>query len=135
MHTPAAAVTAKHVKVRTHACHAVKFFGAKRRSIGHCPYRRYRHVTALGWISFSSAAQGAGQTPADILGGVSLVVWTITVIVADQVCHSWSCARRTMARVGLFARCGLLHEHKKKRGTTLVLWALMLRPDTCSATV
>jgi KUP system potassium uptake protein len=67
---------------------------------------------------------GAGQTSADVLGGVSLVIWTITIIVAIKYAILVLRAQND-GEGGLFALYGLLHEHKK-RGTTLLLWALML---------
>jgi KUP system potassium uptake protein len=67
---------------------------------------------------------GAAQTPADVLGGVSLVVWTITIIVAVKYAILVLRAQND-GEGGLFALYGLLHEHKK-RGTTLMLWALMV---------
>jgi KUP system potassium uptake protein len=67
---------------------------------------------------------GAAQTPADVLGGVSLVIWTITVIVASKYAILVLRAQND-GEGGLFALYGLLHEHKK-RGTTFLLWALML---------
>jgi KUP system potassium uptake protein len=67
---------------------------------------------------------GAAQTPTDVVGGVSLVIWTITVIVAIKYAILVLRAQND-GEGGLFALYGLLHEHKK-RGTTLLLWALML---------
>jgi KUP system potassium uptake protein len=67
---------------------------------------------------------GGGQTSADVLGGVSLVIWTITIIVAIKYAILVLRAQND-GEGGLFALYGLLHEHKK-RGTTLLLWALML---------
>lgn len=122
MHTPAAAVTAKHVKVRTHvprgsfAGLSVGALGIVYGDIGTSP------LYAMDQLFFGRA--GAAQTPADILGGVSLVVWTITVIVAIKYAILVLRAQND-GEGGLFALYGLLHEHKK-RGTTLVLWALML---------
>ncbi len=66
----------------------------------------------------------AAQTPTDVLGGVSLVIWTITVIVAIKYAILVLRAQND-GEGGLFALYGLLHEHKS-RGTTLLLWALML---------
>jgi KUP system potassium uptake protein len=63
-------------------------------------------------------------TPADVLGGVSLVIWTITVIVAIKYALLVLRAQND-GEGGLFALYGLLHEHNK-RGMTLLLWALML---------
>ncbi len=67
---------------------------------------------------------GAVQTPAEVLGGVSLVIWTITVIVAIKYAILVLRAQND-GEGGLFALYGLLHEDNK-RGTTLLLWALML---------
>ncbi len=67
---------------------------------------------------------GAAQTPAEVLGGVSLVIWTITVIVAIKYAILVLRAQND-GEGGLFALYGLLHEHKK-RGMRLLLWALML---------
>jgi len=67
---------------------------------------------------------GAAQTAAEVLGGVSLVIWTITVIVAIKYAIFVLRAQND-GEGGLFALYGLLHEHKV-RGTTVVLWALML---------
>ncbi len=67
---------------------------------------------------------GAAQTPAEVLGGVSLVIWTITVIVAMKYAILVLRAQND-GEGGLFALYGLLHEHKK-RGMRLLLWALML---------
>ncbi len=122
MHTPPAVVTAKHVKVRTHvprgsfAGLSVGALGIVYGDIGTSP------LYAMDQLFFGRA--GAAQTPADILGGVSLVVWTITVIVAIKYAILVLRAQND-GEGGLFALYGLLHEHKK-RGTTLVLWALML---------
>jgi KUP system potassium uptake protein len=66
----------------------------------------------------------AAQTPADVLGGVSLVIWTITVIVAVKYAIFVLRAQND-GEGGVFALYGLLHE-QRKRGTTLLLWALML---------
>jgi KUP system potassium uptake protein len=67
---------------------------------------------------------GAQQTQADVLGGVSLVIWTITVIVAIKYAILVLRAQND-GEGGLFALYGLLHE-QKRRGTTPILWALML---------
>jgi len=71
----------------------------------------------------SGAAAGA-QTPAEVLGGVSLVIWTITIVVAIKYAILVLRAQND-GEGGLFALYGLLHEHRK-RGTTLLLWSLML---------
>ena len=67
---------------------------------------------------------GTALTPADVLGGVSLVIWTITIIVAIKYALLVLRAQND-GEGGLFALYGLLHEHNK-RGMTLLLWALML---------
>ena len=67
---------------------------------------------------------GSAQTSADVLGGVSLVIWTITLIVAIKYAILVLRAQND-GEGGVFALYGLLAEHKK-RGTTLLLWSLML---------
>ncbi len=67
---------------------------------------------------------GTAPTPEAVLGGVSLVIWTITVIVAIKYAILVLRAQND-GEGGLFALYGLLHEHKK-RGTKLLLWALMV---------
>lgn len=72
---------------------------------------------------FFGRAEGA-QTAADVLGGVSLVIWTITIIVAVKYA-SLVLRAQNDGEGGVFALYGLLHE-RRKRGTKLLLWALML---------
>ena len=67
---------------------------------------------------------GGAQTPDDVLGGVSLVIWTITIIVAIKYAIFVLRAQND-GEGGVFALYGLLHE-QRRRGTTLLLWALML---------
>ena len=67
---------------------------------------------------------GAAPTPGAVLGGVSLVIWTITVIVAIKYAILVLRAQND-GEGGLFALYGLLHEHRK-RGTRVLLWALMV---------
>lgn len=67
---------------------------------------------------------GAATTPEAVLGGVSLVIWTITVIVAIKYAILVLRAQND-GEGGLFALYGLLHEHRK-RGTSVLLWALMI---------
>ncbi len=66
----------------------------------------------------------AVRTPADVLGGVSLAIWTITLIVAVKYAILVLRAQND-GEGGVFALYGLLSEHKK-RGTALLLWSLML---------
>jgi KUP system potassium uptake protein len=77
---------------------------------------------AMDQLFFGRA--GAAQTAADALGGVSLVIWTITIIVAIKYAILVLRAQND-GEGGVFALYGLLHEHKR-RGTTVLLWALML---------
>jgi KUP system potassium uptake protein len=67
---------------------------------------------------------GGAPAPADALGGVSLVIWTITIIVAIKYAVFVLRAQND-GEGGVFALYGLLHE-RKKRGTRLLLWSLML---------
>ena len=67
---------------------------------------------------------GIAQTPIDVLGGVSLVIWTITLIVAIKYAIFVLRAQND-GEGGVFALYGLLADHNK-RGRTLLLWALML---------
>ena len=69
---------------------------------------------------------GAGsiRTEADVLGGVSLVIWTITVIVAIKYALLVLRAQND-GEGGVFALYGLLHGDKKP-ATTVLLWLLML---------
>jgi KUP system potassium uptake protein len=66
----------------------------------------------------------AAPTTEEVLGGVSLVIWTITIIVAVKYAILVLRAQND-GEGGLFALYGLLHE-QKKRGTRPLLWALML---------
>ena len=72
---------------------------------------------------FAGHADGT-PTPAAVLGGVSLVIWVLTLIVAIKYAVFVLRAQND-GEGGVFALYGLLHEHKK-RGTTFLLWALML---------
>jgi len=113
---------AKHVEARSHAPRggfaalSVGALGIVYGDIGTSP------LYAMDQLFLGRA--GAAQTPADVLGGVSLVIWTITVIVAIKYAILVMRAQND-GEGGLFALYGLLHG-QKKRGTTLVLWALML---------
>ena len=78
--TAAAAITAKRVKVLSHAPRggfaglSIGALGVVYGDIGTSP------LYAMDQLFLGRT--GAGQTPAEIFGGVSLVIWTITVIVA-----------------------------------------------------
>jgi len=68
---------------------------------------------------------GRADVPAtEVLGGVSLVIWTITIIVAVKYAILVLRAQND-GEGGLFALYGLLHEQKKP-GVRPLLWALML---------
>ena len=67
---------------------------------------------------------GSSLAPADIVGGVSLVIWTITIIVSIKYALFVLRAQND-GEGGLFALYGLLHEHQR-RGTRLLLYSLML---------
>ncbi len=75
---------------------------------------------AMDQLFFSRAV----RTPADVLGGVSLAIWTITLIVAVKYAILVLRAQND-GEGGVFALYGLLSE-PKKRGTRLILWLLML---------
>nr|WP_294524511.1 KUP/HAK/KT family potassium transporter [uncultured Rhodopila sp.] len=77
---------------------------------------------ALDQIFFGHA--GLAVTPDAVLGGISLVIWTITVIVAIKYAIFVLRAEND-GEGGVFALYGLLHEYKR-RGTTVILWSLML---------
>ncbi|MGC2123198.1 MAG: KUP/HAK/KT family potassium transporter [Xanthobacteraceae bacterium] len=77
---------------------------------------------AMDQLFFGRAA--GAQTPADVLGGVSLVIWTITVIVAVKYATLVLRAQND-GEGGVFALYGLLHEFRR-RGSTPLLWGLML---------
>ena len=63
------------------------------------------------------------QTFNDVLGGVSLVIWTITLIVAIKYA-TFVLRAQNDGEGGVFALYGLLAE-PKRRGTALLLWLLM----------
>jgi KUP system potassium uptake protein len=67
---------------------------------------------------------GVERTPENVLGGVSLVVWTLTVIVAIKYALLVLRAQNE-GEGGVFALYGLLHD-RKNRGARLMLWSLML---------
>ncbi len=68
--------------------------------------------------------RASAPTTEEVLGGISLVIWTITIIVAVKYAILVLRAQND-GEGGLFALYGLLHE-QKKRGTRPLLWALML---------
>ena len=67
---------------------------------------------------------GIERSTANVLGGVSLVIWTLTLIVAIKYALLVLRAQND-GEGGVFALYGLLHDHKG-RGTMILLWSLML---------
>ncbi len=67
---------------------------------------------------------GVAVTAANVLGGVSLVIWTLTIIVAIKYAILVLRARND-GEGGVFALYGLLHDHRKASARAF-LWALML---------
>ena len=67
---------------------------------------------------------GIERTPENLLGGVSLVIWTLTLIVAIKYALLVLRAQND-GEGGVFALYGLLHD-KKRWGTQYLLWGLML---------
>jgi KUP system potassium uptake protein len=63
-------------------------------------------------------------TPDNVLGGISLAIWTLTVIVAAKYAIFVLRAHND-GEGGIFALYGLLHEYKQ-RGIALFLWSLVL---------
>ena len=64
------------------------------------------------------------RTPENLLGGVSLVIWTLTLIVAIKYAIFVLRAQND-GEGGVFALYGLLHD-SKRRWTRALMWSLML---------
>lgn len=64
-------------------------------------------------------------TPGNVLGGISLVIWALTVIVAIKYALLVLRADND-GEGGIFALYGLLHGHSNRRGRKLLLWSLLL---------
>jgi KUP system potassium uptake protein len=77
---------------------------------------------ALNQVFFGRAE--VTPTPDNVLGGISLVIWTITIIVAIKYAIFVLRAQND-GEGGVFALYGLLHDYRR-RGTQLFLWSLML---------
>ena len=77
---------------------------------------------ALNLIFFGAAAPE--RTPANVLGCLSLTIWTLTVIVAIKYALLVLRAQND-GEGGVFALYGLLHQFKR-RCAQILLWALML---------
>lgn len=67
---------------------------------------------------------GVARTPENVLGGVSLVVWALTIIVAIKYALLVLRAQNE-GEGGVFALYGLLHD-RSNRAARLMLWSLML---------
>jgi KUP system potassium uptake protein len=76
---------------------------------------------ALGQVFFHS---GLAPGRADVVGVLSLVVWAIGIVVAVKYAL-FVLRAESDGEGGMFALYGLLHPFKR-RGTFLLLWALML---------
>ena len=71
-----------------------------------------------------SGPAGVAPTPANVLGSISLAIWTITLIVAVKYALLVLNAEND-GEGGVFALYGLLHKYKNQ-GTRVLLWSLML---------
>ena len=77
---------------------------------------------ALNQIFFGRA--NLSTTPSNVLGGISLVIWALTIIVAIKYALLVLRAQND-GEGGVFALYGLLHEYRR-RGMLALLMALML---------
>jgi len=77
---------------------------------------------ALNQVFYGRA--GLSPTPQTVLGGLSLVIWTLVVVVAIKYALLVMRADQD-GEGGIFALYGLLHPYKR-RGARLLLWSLML---------
>jgi KUP system potassium uptake protein len=77
---------------------------------------------AIDQIFFGAA--GVVPTPDNVLGAISLAVWTIILIVAIKYALLVLRAEND-GEGGVFALYGLLHKYKQQ-GTRVMLWSLML---------
>ena len=77
---------------------------------------------AIDQVFFGSV--GSDRTPENVLGAISLAIWTITVIVAIKYALLVLRADND-GEGGVFALYGLLHQFKNERRRVL-LWSLML---------
>jgi KUP system potassium uptake protein len=77
---------------------------------------------AIDQVFFGSV--GADRTPENVLGAISLAIWTITVVVAIKYALLVLRADND-GEGGVFALYGLLHRFKNERRRVL-LWSLML---------
>ncbi|MDR3495275.1 MAG: KUP/HAK/KT family potassium transporter [Ancalomicrobiaceae bacterium] len=69
-------------------------------------------------------AVGVARTPENIIGGISLIVWTLTVVIAVEYAGLILKAQND-GEGGVFALYGLLHDGRRF-SARLLLWALML---------
>jgi KUP system potassium uptake protein len=112
-----ASAPSSHVPRGSFAALTVGAIGIVHGNIGTSP------LYAMDQLFFGRLGAGA-QTADDVLGGVSLVIWAITIIVAVKYAILVLRAQND-GEGGVFALYGLLHQ-QRRRGGTLLLWALML---------
>ena len=115
-HRRAPAATADHARRGGFLPISVGALGIIFGAIGTSP------LYALDQLFFGRAE--AARAPADVLGGVSLVIWAITIIVAVKYAVLVLRAQND-GQGGVFALYGLLSE-RPKRAPTFLLWLLML---------
>jgi KUP system potassium uptake protein len=95
---------------------------------------RQRSLSAR-WASFSETSvplrctrsircSDIGRTPENVLGAISLAIWTITIIVTIKYALLVLRADND-GEGGVFALYGLLHRFENE-GRTAMLWSLML---------
>ena len=111
-----AAHSRSHVRHGSFATLTIGSLGIVYGDIGTSP------LYAMDQLFFGRAS--SAQTPDGVLGGVSLVIWTITLIVTIKYAILVLRAQND-GEGGFFALYGLLAE-PKKRSTGLLLWLLML---------
>jgi KUP system potassium uptake protein len=67
---------------------------------------------------------GVARTSGNVLGGISLVIWTLTIIVSIKYAILVLRAQND-GEGGVFALYGLLHQHRS-RTFSVLLWSLMI---------
>lgn len=105
---------AKHTKIAATTLGAI---GIVYGDIGTSP------LYALGQIFFSRGHEPLNA--ANILGGISLVIWALTIIVTIKYALLVLRADND-GEGGIFALYGLLHDDAKKKGTRWLMWSLIL---------
>ena len=87
--------------------------------------RRYRHLAALCDRPDFLGPAGVAPTPDNVLGAISLAIWTITVIVAIKYAAAGAARARTTAKAAS-SRSMACCTATRTSGARLLLWALML---------